>query len=127
MDPAHQFDGDVGRAGHAARSDVSLALSATASSEWYSVGGPGSIVMRSRSISSTTASTSNTATGSIVAPRRKRRDQAGLQPEGVEVRVDHQVAVALAQIRERRPLLVHPQRLRWFIMAPLGLPVVPEV
>ena len=41
----------------------------------------------------------------------ERRDQPGLAAEGVEVRVDHQVAVALAQIGERRPLLVHPQRL----------------
>ena len=41
----------------------------------------------------------------------ERRDETGLQTEGVEVRVDHQVAVALAQIRERRPFLVHPQRL----------------
>ena len=54
-----------------ARNVDSLDLSDSASNEWYSVGGPGSIVMRSRSMRSTTVSTSKTATGSIVAPRRK--------------------------------------------------------
>ena len=75
---------------------------ATASSEWYSVGGPGSIVIRSPLNQFHDRSTSKTATGSIVAPRMKRRDQARLVAEGVEERVDHQVAVALAQIGQSR-------------------------
>ena len=52
----------------------------------------------------------------------ERGDQPALQPEGVEVRVDHQVAVALAQVRERRPLLVHPQRLAVIHHHALGPP-----
>ncbi len=53
---------------------------------------------------------------------QERRDEAGLEAERVEVRVDHQVAVALAQIRERRPFLVHPQRLAVIHHGALGPP-----
>ncbi len=64
----------------AARSVDSLDLSPTPSNEWYRVGGPGSIVMRSRSMSSTTVSMSKTATGSIVAPRRKDVTSPAFRP-----------------------------------------------
>ena len=52
----------------AARNVDNLALSSTSSREWYSVGGPGSMVIRSAAIRSTTRSTSKTGTGTIVAP-----------------------------------------------------------
>ena len=39
----------------------------------------------------------------------ERRDQTGLVPERVEVRVDHQVAVALAQVGQLTPFGVEPQ------------------
>ena len=64
-----------------ARSVDSLLLSSTASSEWYSVGGPGSIVIRSASMSSTTRSTSKTATGSIVAPRMNDAIRPAFKPK----------------------------------------------
>ena len=65
----------------AARRVANLDLSATASSEWYSVGGPGSIVMRSASTISTTRSMSNTATGTIVAPRRNDATRPAFKPK----------------------------------------------
>ena len=122
MNAADQFDRDVGGAGHARPQRRQLDLSGTVSNEWYSVGGPGSIVMRSRSMRSTTVSMSNTASGSMVAPRRKDAIEARFQAERVKVRVDLQIAVTLAQVGERRPLLIHPQRLAWFIIAPFGRP-----
>ena len=64
-----------------ARSVDNLSLPSTANSEWYSVGGPGSIVMRSRSMRSTTASASKTATGSIVAPRKKEVISPAFSPK----------------------------------------------
>ncbi len=39
----------------------------------------------------------------------ERRDQPGLVPERVEVRVDHQIPVTLAQVGQVAPLLVQPQ------------------
>ena len=42
----------------------------------------------------------------MVAPLRTRREDAGLQPEGVEERVDDQVAVAFPQPDHRRPRVV---------------------
>ena len=64
-----------------ARNVDSLPLSSTVSSEWYSVGGPGSIVMRSAAMSSTTRSTSKTGTGSIVAPRRNDATSPAFNPK----------------------------------------------
>ena len=64
-----------------ARSVDSLALSRMVSNEWYSVGGPGSIVMCSRSMRSITVSMSNAATGSIVAPRRKDVTSPAFKPK----------------------------------------------
>ena len=51
----------------------------------------------------------------------------GLVAEGMEERVDDQVAVALAQVGEVAPLRVHPKIWQWFIITPLGRPVVPDV
>ena len=47
---------------------------------WNSVGGPGSIVMRSRATRSSTASTSKTAWGWIVAPVSIAASQPALYP-----------------------------------------------
>lgn len=65
----------------AARNVASLDLSATVSNEWYSVGGPGSIVIRSASTSSTTRSRSNTDSGTIVAPRRNDATKPAFNPK----------------------------------------------
>ena len=45
------------------------------------MGGPGSIVMRSASISSTTWSMSNTGTGTMVAPRMNEAISPALKPK----------------------------------------------
>ena len=63
------------------------------------------------SISSTTRRCRTPAPAASSRPRISDAMQAGLVAEGVEVRVDHQIAVALAQIGQVAPLLVQPQRL----------------
>ena len=50
---------------------------ATSNSEWYSVGGPGSIVMRSVSTMSTSRSISRTGIGSTVAPATRNERSGG--------------------------------------------------
>ncbi len=48
--------------------------------DWKTVGGPGSIVIRSAATRSITGTTSNTAWGTMVAPRRTQASTADFNP-----------------------------------------------
>ena len=111
--PLDQLDGDGRRAGHreTQRRQI-VSRSGALRIDWYSVGGPGSIVMRSSPMRRSTCRHVEDRVRDDRRAAHQARDEPGLVPERVEERVDDQVAVAFAQADEARPHLEDAQRLR---------------
>ena len=115
VEAADQLDRDVGGAGdgHPERRQVvddrgrdGRACPGTA---WA---GPAAPSPASSATVASTRAVSNTASGIMVAPAADRGQDAGLQPEHVEVRIDHEVAVVGVQPGHGHPVGGHPHGAR---------------
>ena len=129
VDPADQLDGDVGRAGdrHPQGGQVVVVAVGVVEQRLVERGRArqhGDPLLRDPGQHPVGV---EHRLGEHGGPGGDAGEDAGLEPEHVEVRVDHQVAVAGGEAGHRHPVGGDPQGAGVGLTTPLGTPVVPEV